>query len=109
MAKKSTTSKSVVPKPKDAGVFIDPRTDFGFKRLFGDKELMMDFLNSVLELKSPILNLEYRNTVQIGLSKEEPATIFDLYCTGCMRFGFYLNYKRSRQGFAQRFLKGFSN
>jgi len=80
MAKKST-SKSVAPKPKVAGVFIDPRTDFGFKRLFGDKELMIDFLNSVLELKSPIHNLEYRNTVQIGLSKEEPATIFDLYCT----------------------------
>ena len=78
MAKKSKISP---PKPQGAGVFIDPRTDFGFKRLFGDKEVMIDFLNSVLELKSPILNLEYRNTVQIGLSKEEPSTIFDLYCT----------------------------
>jgi len=68
MAKKSTTSKSVVPKPKGAGVFIDPRTDFGFKRLFGDKELMIDFLNSVLELKGVNDRL---SELRIGIEKPD--------------------------------------
>jgi hypothetical protein len=29
------------------GVFIDPVTDWGLKRIFGDKELLMNFLNSL--------------------------------------------------------------
>lgn len=81
MAKKSHTVKEVVSKPKNAGIYIDPRTDFGFKRLFGEKELMMDFLNSVLDIKDGIVDLSYKNTVRTGVSKEDRATIFDLYCT----------------------------
>ena len=77
--KKPGTGKNIVPKPQDAGVFIDPRTDFGFKRLFGEKDLMIDFLNSVLDVN--IVDLEYRNTVRTGVSKDERATIFDLYCS----------------------------
>jgi len=77
--KKPRVEKNIVPKPQDAGVFIDPRTDFGFKRLFGEKDLMTDFLNSVLGIS--IVDLEYRNTVRSGVSKDERATIFDLYCS----------------------------
>jgi len=78
---KSKPVKNAVSKPKDAGKYIDPRTDFGFKRLFGDKELMIDFLNSVLDIKDSIVDLEYRNTVRTGTSKDDRTIIFDLYCT----------------------------
>jgi len=78
-AKKKPQKEKIVPKPQDAGVFIDPRTDFGFKRLFGEKDLMIDFLNSVLDIS--IVDLEYRNTVRTGASKDEKVTIFDLYCS----------------------------
>ena len=44
------------------GVFIYPLTDWGFKRIFGDKELLMDFLNSLLEGERVITELEYLNT-----------------------------------------------
>ena len=77
--KKPRVENNIVLKPQDAGVFIDPRTDFGFKRLFGEKDLMTDFLNSVLGIS--IVDLEYRNTVRTGVSKDEKATIFDLYCS----------------------------
>jgi len=80
-SKKSRPEKKIVPKPQNAGVYIDPRTDFGFKRLFGEKDLMIDFLNSVLDIKDGIVDLEYRNTVRTGISKDERATIFDLYCS----------------------------
>ena len=39
------------------GIYIDPLTDFGFKRLFGDKDLMIDFLNGVLDIKDSITDL----------------------------------------------------
>jgi len=61
------------------GVYIDPKTDFGFKRLFGDSELMKDFLNSVLGIS--IVDLKYGNPVKISASAEERIAIFDLFCT----------------------------
>jgi len=74
------TEKKTI-KPKDTGKYIDPRTDFGFKRLFGDKELMMGFLNAVLDVKEKIVDLHYKNTVRTGASKDDRSAIFDLYCT----------------------------
>ena len=79
---KEVSPKATIPKtPKGAGIYIDPLTDFGFKRLFGDKELMMNFLNAVLDIKDSIIDLHYGNTVKTGLSKDDRTTIFDLYCT----------------------------
>ena len=63
------------------GIYIDPLTDFGFKRLFGDKDLMIDFLTGVLNIKDSITNLNYGNTVRTGISKDDRSAIFDLYCT----------------------------
>ena len=62
------------------GVFIHPLTDWGFKRIFGDKELMMDFLNSLLEGERVITDLEYLNTEQIPEDYDGRRTVYDLYC-----------------------------
>ena len=51
-------------KTDHKGIYIDPLTDFGFKRLFGDQDLMKDFLTSVLNLKDGIISLRYGNTVR---------------------------------------------
>jgi predicted transposase/invertase (TIGR01784 family) len=67
---------------EDKGIYMDPLTDFGFKRLFGNKELMINFLNGILvDIKDGIKDLSYSNTVRTGISKEDRAIIFDLYCT----------------------------
>ena len=65
-----------------AGKYINPLTDFGFKRLFGErnKELMIDFLNSVLDLKDKIVSLEYKNVEQTGQIKKDRGAFFDLHC-----------------------------
>ena len=62
-------------------VFIDPSTDFGFKRIFGDKELMINFLNSLLEGERVITDLRYMNNEQTPKQKDERKVIYDLYCT----------------------------
>jgi len=87
LAEKPAASKTVTQTKKQivveepAGVYIDPLSDFGFKRLFGDKELMINFLNSVLDIKDSIDDLHYSNTVRTGISKDDRAIIFDLLCT----------------------------
>ena len=44
------------------GVFIDPKVDWAFKRIFGDKVLLIDFLNSLLEGERVITELDYLKT-----------------------------------------------
>jgi len=68
-------------KVDNQDIYIDPLSDFGFKRLFGDKELMISFLNCVLNIEDTIEDLHYGNTVRTGISKDDRAVIFDLYCT----------------------------
>ena len=63
------------------GKYINPLTDFGFKHIFGDKELLIDFLNAVLKIKGDIIDLHYDNPEIPGSSEKDRTTIFDLYCT----------------------------
>jgi len=64
--------------------FINPFTDFGFKKLFGEessKEYLIDFLNSVFEEFIPkISQLHYHKNEQLGASEQDRNAIFDLYC-----------------------------
>lgn len=65
------------------GKYIDPFTDFGFKRLFGsepNKDLLIDFLNTVLRGREKISNLTYLNAEHMGRTQEDRKAIFDLYC-----------------------------
>ena len=67
-------------KKQDLSVFINLLTDFGFKRVFGIKEVMLDFLNAVLEIPGGIASLNYGNVEILGLTKEDRKAIFDLIC-----------------------------
>ena len=45
--------------------YVNPYTDFGFKKLFGtemNKELLISFINSLLSGKEQIRDLTYLNT-----------------------------------------------
>ena len=63
--------------------YINPFTDFGFKKLFGsdfNKKLLIDFLNQVLGEKERIQDLTYLNTENLGNTAADRKAIFDLYC-----------------------------
>ncbi|MCS3556889.1 MULTISPECIES: Rpn family recombination-promoting nuclease/putative transposase [unclassified Sphingobacterium] len=59
-------------------VFIDPTTDEGFKRLFGDKVNLINFLNIIFRGRKTIVDLTYRDTERIGATEEIGKVIFDL-------------------------------
>lgn len=63
--------------------YINPHTDFGFKRLFGsefNKELLVSFLNALFAGKKEIRNVTYMNSEQLGERIESRRAIFDVYC-----------------------------
>lgn len=63
--------------------YMNPYTDFGFKKLFGEeasKELLIDFLNQLLPPYHQIAELNFSNSENLsGLSSERKA-IFDIHC-----------------------------
>ncbi len=64
--------------------YINPFTDFGFKRMFGsekNKAYLINFLNSLFGEKDKIVDLTYANTEQLGILPGDRNAIFDLYCT----------------------------
>lgn len=63
--------------------YINPYTDFGFKKLFGEeanKDLLIDFLNQLLPVHHQIATLEFRNSEILGEMVHERKAIFDIHC-----------------------------
>jgi predicted transposase/invertase (TIGR01784 family) len=77
--KTSRTRKKAVTD-KDLGVYINLLTDFGFKRVFGIKEVMINFLNTVLDIEGGIKDLRYGNPEKLGFSQYDRKAVYDLYC-----------------------------
>ena len=65
------------------GRFINPFTDVGFKRIFGQevsKPILIEFLNSLLTGERRIVDVKYLDKEQLGLSELERSLIYDIYC-----------------------------
>lgn len=65
-------------------IYINPYTDFGFKKLFGtemNKELLISFINSLFEGKEAVKELTYLTTEQLGTTETDRRAVFDVYCT----------------------------
>lgn len=63
--------------------YISLLTDFGFKRIFGtdpNKELLINFLNSLFDGEEVIKDMKYLNSENVGDVYTERKAIFDVYC-----------------------------
>jgi predicted transposase/invertase (TIGR01784 family) len=63
--------------------YINPYTDFGFKKLFGQEahpDLLIDFLNTFLPEKHQIKTLEFQDKEQLGPTPADRRAVFDVYC-----------------------------
>ena len=63
--------------------YISLLTDFGFKRIFGtdpNKELLVNFLNSLFDGEEVIKDVKYLNSENVGDVYTERKAIFDVYC-----------------------------
>ena len=63
--------------------YISLLTDFGFKRIFGtapNKDLLINFLNSLFDGKQVIKNIMHLNSEHLGDRSSARKAIFDVYC-----------------------------
>ena len=84
------------------GKYINPYTDFGFKKLFGtplNKDLLISFLNSLFEGKEVVRDLTYLNGENLGNGYGDRRAIFDVYCENEQGETFIVEMQKAEQQF----------
>ena len=64
--------------------FINPFTDVGFKRIFGqeiNKDLLIDFLNALLVGERQVKNIKFLDKELLPVFDKDRGVTFDIYCT----------------------------
>jgi len=82
--------------------YINPFTDFGFKKIFGEeasKPLLLDFLNALLPLRNKIIDLKFKNAEQLGQTDADRKAIFDIYCENENGEKFIVELQKARQNY----------
>jgi len=83
--------------------YINPFTDYGFKKLFGEepnKDLLLDFLNVLLkEEQGEIKDLTYLKSEHLGTGELDRKAIFDLYCENERGEKFIVELQKTKQNF----------
>jgi len=83
--------------------YVNPFTDFGFKKLFGEeinKDLLLDFLNELLkEEQGKIKDLTYLKTEQLSATGADRGAVFDLYCENEKGEKFIVEMQKTKQNF----------
>ena len=66
------------------GKFINPFTDVGFKRIFGqeiNKDLLIDFLNALLDGERQVKDIKFLDKELLPIFEKDRGLIYDVYCT----------------------------
>ncbi len=82
--------------------FINPFTDFGFKKIFGEeasKPHLIDFLNSLLPAFAQIKDLSFKNLEQLPSIENERKAVYDIYCQGVNGEYFIVELQKLKQDF----------
>ena len=82
--------------------YIDPCTDYGFKRVFGQeahKEVLIAFLNSLLPARHQVAEVSFMNTEVLPMHPALGGVVFDLHCVTPSGERFIVEMQRKAQPF----------
>ena len=83
--------------------YINPFTDYGFKRLFGEepsKDLLLDFLNELLkEKEGEIKEISFLPNEKLPITIGDRKAIFDIYCKNAKGEYFIVEMQKAKQKF----------
>lgn len=82
--------------------YINPFTDYGFKKIFGEeasKPQLIDFLNALLPNTNKIIDLSFKNSEQLGLSDADRKAIYDIYCESENGEKFIVELQKAKQNY----------
>jgi predicted transposase/invertase (TIGR01784 family) len=85
---------------EDLDVFINPYTDFGFKKIFGEetnKDLLIDFLNALLGEEIKISNVTFLKNEHLGQQESDRKAIFDIFCENEKGDNFIVEMQKAKQ------------
>jgi predicted transposase/invertase (TIGR01784 family) len=77
--KRIEKAKTEVKKKSKIEIFMNLLTDFGFKKVFGEKELLIAFLNVLDALPEKVVDIEYLPLEQLGIVKQNHKAVYDIY------------------------------
>ena len=80
--------------------YINPFTDFGFKKLFVEESsnnILLSFLNALLKLSSPIIKITIKDPFNLGKTKYDRSLIYDLYCENEKGEKFFVEMQKAEQ------------
>ena len=82
--------------------YINPFTDFGFKKIFGEeasKPQLIDFLNALLPENHTIVDLSFNNPEQLGKTDADRKAIYDIYCETDKGEKFIVELQKAKQNY----------
>ena len=82
--------------------YINPYTDFGFKKIFGEeasKPQLIDFLNALLPNSEKIVELNFKNTEQLGPTDLDRKAVYDIYCENDKGEKFIVELQKAKQNY----------
>jgi predicted transposase/invertase (TIGR01784 family) len=82
--------------------YLNPFTDFGFKKIFGEeasKPLLIDFLNALLHQSDKIVDLSFKNNEQLGQTDLDRKAIYDIYCENEKGEKFIVELQKAKQNY----------
>lgn len=82
--------------------YINPFTDFGFKKIFGEeasKPLLLDFLNALLPESDKIASLSFKNNEQLGQIEFDRKAIYDIYYENEKGEKFIVELQKAKQNY----------
>lgn len=82
--------------------YLNPFTDFGFKKIFGEeasKPLLLDFLNALLPSADRIVDLNFKNSEQLGQTELDRKAIYDIYCENENGEKFIVELQKAKQNY----------
>lgn len=80
--------------------YVNPFTDFGFKKLFGseiNKDLLISFLNALLHEEQTVVDVTYLRNERIGSGELDRKAIFDVYCKNDRGERFIVEMQKAKQ------------
>ena len=82
--------------------YINPYTDFGFKKLFGEernKDLLIDFLNQLLPTHHQIAELSFRNPENLPDGLDDRKAVFNIHCIAASGERFVVEMQKAKVKF----------
>jgi predicted transposase/invertase (TIGR01784 family) len=82
--------------------YVNPFTDFGFKKIFGEeasKPLLIDFLNALLPENDQIVDLTFKNNEQLAQTDLYRKATYDIYCENEKGEKFIVQLQKAKHNF----------